>query len=259
MKKLISSLLKIKNVYLIITLLLFCLITDFIMYDYINTSQINDRYSAKMQTQQEAVVYNEHDDLMADFKDDLAEIALEEVKEEGTKSDYLSDVLFNVADSILPVITYCLFLAFFIFHALRLTSAFSQVKYTLLLKITLITYFIIPLKNVLASLWFGLFQTNYEKENLTTFYKSINPSIQSLFSIPENDNWYNYIFKIIDIELLLLLFLIPVFIKISEKFKFKAIAKMTLIPILVFLFIWPYLSGIILSAYFYLPEIDLSF
>jgi hypothetical protein len=152
-----------------------------------------------------------------------------------------------------------LFLAFFIFLALRLTSAFSQVKYTLLLKITLITYFIIPLKNVLASLWFGLFQTDYEKENLTTFHKSINPSIQSLFSIPENDNWYNYIFKIIDIELLLLLFLIPVFIKISEKFKFKAIAKVTLIPILVFLFIWPYLSGIILSAYFYLPEIDLSF
>jgi hypothetical protein len=212
-----------------------------------------------MQTQQEAVVYNEHDDLMADFKDDLAEIALEEVKEEGTKSDYLSDILFNVTDSILPVITYCLFLAFFIFLALRLTSAFSQVKYTLLLKITLITYFIIPLKNVLASLWFGLFQTDYEKENLTTFHKSINPSIQSLFSIPENDNWYNYIFKIIDIELLLLLFLIPVFIKISEKFKFKAIAKVTLIPILVFLFIWPYLSGIILSAYFYLPEIDLSF
>ncbi|WP_282016384.1 hypothetical protein [Marinifilum flexuosum] len=259
MQKILSSLLKIKNLYLFIALLLFGIFSDFIMSDYINTNQVNDRYYSKNQAQQEAEVYNEHDDLMADFKDDLAEIALEEVKDEDAKSEYLGDALYFFTDSITRIIVYCLLLASFIFLTFRVTSIYSQIKYGLILKATLIAYFIIPLKNIMASIWFGLIQTEYEKDNLYQFYNYINPSIQTFLTTPEKYNWYNSIFSNIDIQLLLMLGLIPFLIKSSEKFTFKAISKMTLAPILFTIIIWPFVADIIFVINLSLPEIDLSF
>lgn len=259
MQKILSSLLKIKNLYLFITLLLFGIFSDFIMYDYINTKQLSERYNIKNQVQQEAEVYNEHDDLMADFKDDLAEIALEEVKNEDAKSEYLSDVLYYFVDSITRIIVYCLLMAFFIYLTFRVTTAYSHIKYGLILKATLIAYFIIPLKNIMASIWFGLIQTEYEKDNLYQFYNYINPSIQTFLATPEKYNWYNTIFSNIDIQLLLMLGLIPFLIKSSEKFTFKAISKMTLAPILFTIIIWPFVADIIFAINLSLPEIDLSF
>ncbi|MPQ48209.1 hypothetical protein GCQ56_14490 [Marinifilum sp. N1E240] len=259
MQKFLSLLLKIKNLYLIIALLLFGIFSDFVMYDFIDTKQVNERYNTKMQTQQEAEVYNEHDDLMADFKDDLAEIALEEVKDEDAKSEYLSDALYFFADSVTSIIIYCLLLALFIYLTFRLTSSYSQIKYGIILKVTLIAYFIIPLKNVAASIWFGLIQTDYDLESLEKFYMYINPSIQSFLTTPEKYNWYNSFFSFIDIQLLLMLGLIPLFIKISEKLAFKALTKMTLIPILFSLIIWPYVRDIIFAINLNIPVIDLSF
>jgi hypothetical protein len=207
--------------------------------EYVSTDQINRKYQEKVQAKQEAETYNEYDEYLADFKDDLAEIDLNEPS--TTSYDWGAFYVDMVFTSI-PFTIICLGLSFLIFIAFHFTNSYSEIPFGNLFKATLLAYIIFPLPTIIESIWFGLIQTSYQMEDIQQLYRYLNPSIQSFLESPKEYHWYNFLFSDINLQSILFLLLIPLLLKGISEFKYTALLKRMLIPFLVFFIAYQIIS-----------------
>ncbi|MGZ2371063.1 hypothetical protein ACXR6G_14885 [Ancylomarina sp. YFZ004] len=242
MNRFIQPILKIKTLYILLSLLVFCILVDFSDMEYINTVEINRTYDHAKQVEQEAVVYNDHDDLMADFKDDLAEIDLEPVEDTKTGSAYWDDIYFNITYVSIPLAASCLTLCFLIFIGFHFTDQYSKIPFGDLFKSTLLAYIIFPLMDLLRCIWFGLIQTDYQVADLQNVNRFLNPSIQSFMESPEKDQWYNYLFTDMKLQSLIFVLLIPLFLMGISGYKYTDLLKKMLIPFVGFFIVFHIVS-----------------
>lgn len=242
MNRFIHSVLNSKTLFVFIFLLIFTLLADFIYYDYIKTDEILKKYKHEQQAKEEAETYNEYDDLMADFKDDLAEIELEAETDSQSNSTYLGDAFFNITYDSIPPLGICLGLALFIFIGFQFFPNLKDIAYSNILKSMLFAYLIFPLSTLFKCIWFGLFQTKYEIIDLQQMEGILNPSIQSFFSKPAEYQWYHYLFADMALQNLLFALLIPFFLKAIIGFKYSNLLKRMLIPFVVFFIVFHIVS-----------------
>lgn len=244
MSKYIPSIVNIKTTFVLIFTLIFTLLADYIYYDYINTDEILRKHKQEQQAQDEAEVYQEHDELMADFKDDLAEIELESETDSQSSTTYFGDAFFNMTYDSFPPLGICLVLALFVFIGFQFFPNLKDIAYGNLLKSTLLAYLLFPLSKLFKCIWFGLFQTEYEATNLYQMEEILNPSIQSFLAKPTEDQWYQYLFADISLQNLLFALLIPFFLKTIIGFKYSDLLKKMTIALvgffIVFHFVAPY-------------------
>jgi len=230
MNRFIQAILKIKTLYIFLSLLVIAFIADFTYLEYISTDEINRKYQHEKQVEQEAVVYSEHDDLMADFKDDLAEINLDEVEDTETVSDYFGDIYFNITYVSISLISGCLTLCFMIFIGFHFTDEYSKIPFRNLFKSILLAYLIFPLMDLFGCIWFGLIQTDYQMEDIQNVYRSLNPSIQTFIQSPDEFQWYNYLLTDMNLQALIFVLLIPFFLKGLVEYKYTDLLKKMTIP-----------------------------
>lgn len=242
MNRFIQSILKIKTLYIFLFLLLITFLADFTYFEYTRTDEISKKYRHEKQVEQEADTYNEHDDLMADFKDDLAEIDLDEVEDTKMGSSYLDDIYFNFTYVSIPFITGCLTLCFIIFIGFHFTDQYSKIPFRHLFKSTLLAYIIFPLMDLFGSIWFGLIQTDYQMEDIQNVYHSLNPSIQSCMESPERYQWYNYLMADMQLQSLIFVLLIPLFLKGISGYKYTDLLKKMLIPFICYFIVFHIVS-----------------
>jgi len=242
MYRFINSAVNIKNIFVFIFLLTITLLADFIYYDYIHTDEIMRKYQHEQQVAQEAEIYNEHDDLMADFKDDLAEIELEAEKETKSNSTYFNDTLFNITYDLSSPLSICLGLALFIFIGFQFFPIPKDIAYGNILKSILFAYLLFPLSKLFKCFWFGLVQTEYQVTDLRHIEGILNPSIQSFLATPKEYQWYHYLFADLNLQYLLFALLIPFFLKAMIGIKYSDLLKKMLIPFLVFFIVFHIVS-----------------
>jgi hypothetical protein len=244
MHRSIQTILNIKTIFVFILLLSVTLLTDFIYYDYITTEEVLRKYKHEKQVEQEAKIYNEHDDLMADFKDDLAEIELEATgdSESESDSDYFSDTYFNITYDLSSPILICLSLTLFAFIGFQFVKNAKGIRYTDLLKATTFAYFLFPISKGIKCIWFGLFQSEYQMQELHQMEKYLNPSIHNLLNTPEPYQWYNYLFMDINLQHLLFALLIPLFLQALTQLKYWELLKKMLIPFSCFFIVFHIVS-----------------
>jgi len=242
MKRFLNTITNIKTVYVLIFTLVITLLANFIYYDHIKTDEIIRKYKQEQQAQEEAEAYQEHDELMADFKDDLAEIELEAEKETESNTTYFDDAFFNITYDSIPPLGICLGLALFVFISFQFFPNLKDIAYGNLLKSTLIAYLIFPLSTLFTCIWFGLFQTKYEVTDLYQMEGILNPSIQSFLAKPTEDQWYHYLFADMTLQNLLFALLIPFFLKTIIGFKYSDLFKKMTIALVGFFIVFHFVS-----------------
>ncbi|RZT92455.1 hypothetical protein EV201_2931 [Ancylomarina subtilis] len=230
MNRFIQSILKIKTLYIFLFLLLITFLADFTYLEYISTDEIKKTYNHERQVEQEAEIYNGHDDLMADFKDDLAEIDLEPVEDTKTGSVYWDDIYFNITYVSVPLTAGCFALCFLIFIGFHFTEEYSKIPFGDVFKSTLLAYIVFPLMDLFKCIWFGLIQTEYQIVDLQGVSKILNPSIQTFMESPEEYQWYNYLFSDMNLQSLIFVLLIPFFLEGLVKYKYTELLKKMWIP-----------------------------
>ncbi|MRT92326.1 hypothetical protein [Ancylomarina sp. 16SWW S1-10-2] len=243
MNRFIQSILKTKTLFIFFSVLIIAFLADFTYLEYINTEEINSAYQHEKQVEQEAVVYNDYEDLMTDdFKDDLAEIDLDEVEDTETGSAYWDDIYFNITYVVVPLTAGCLAFCFLIFIGFRFTDAYSKISFGDLFKSILFAYLIFPLMDLLGSIWFGLIQTDYQIGDLRNVYGSLNPSVQSFIESPKEYQWYNYLLSDMNLQSLIFVLLIPLFLKGITGYKYTTLLKKMWIPFIGYFIIYYILS-----------------
>lgn len=239
MNRFIKSILQIKTLYVFLTLFVLTFLINFAYYEYVSTDQVSREYHEKIQAKQEAEVYNEYEDYMADFKDDLAEIELEEPTINSYNWD--SFVVDFVYASILCTII-CLGLSFLIFVSFQFTNDYSRIPFGNLFKSSLLAYIIFPLDVVFKIIWFGLIQTDYQVEDLQNMYSYLNPSIQTFMESPKEYQWYNYLFSDINLQSIIFVLLIPLFLKGLIEYRYSDLLKKMWIPFIGFFIVFHIVS-----------------
>lgn len=242
MNRFIQSILKVKNLYLLLALLAFSILVDFSYMEYISTDEVNRKYQHEKQVEQEAEVYSDHEDLMADFKDDLAEIDLSQDEDTESVSAYWDDIYFNITYVSIPLASSCLALCFLIFIGFHFTDEYSKISFGYLFKSTLLAYIIFPLCDLLMCIWFGLIQTDYQIEDIQRVSKILNPSIQTFVESPEKYQWYNYVLSDMNLQALIFVLLIPFFLKGISGYKYTDLLKKMLIPFVGFCIVFHIVS-----------------
>ncbi|MFA8435691.1 MAG: hypothetical protein ACEPOZ_14320 [Marinifilaceae bacterium] len=239
MKHILKSILRTKTIYIFLSLFAITFLCDFTYYQYVTTDQISRKYQEKIQAKQEAEIYNEYDEYLADFKNDLAEIELEETPTETYSWDYFYvDIVYS---SILCTII-CLGLSFLIFLGFHFTHEYSAIPFGKLFKATLFAYIIFPLSTLFNCIWFKLIQTDYQMEDIQQINRYLNPSVQSFLESPKEYHLYNFLFSDINLQSILFLLLIPLLLKGISEFKYTALLKRMLIPFLVFFITYQIIS-----------------
>lgn len=242
MNRFIQSILRTNTFFVLLSLLIIAFLADFTYYEYISTNEINRKYQHEKQVEQEAKVYNEHDDLMADFKDDLAEINLEPVEDTKTGSDYFDDIYFNITYVSIPLLAGCLTLCFLIFLSFHFTDKYSKIPFGNLFKSILLAYLIFPLMDLLRCIWFGLIQTEYRMIDIQQVNEILNPSLQTFLGSPEKEQWYNYLLSDMNLQNLIFVLLIPIFLKCINEYKYTDLLKKMIIPFVGFFIVFHIVS-----------------
>lgn len=243
MNRFLNTITNIKTVYVLIFTLVITLFVNFIYYDYINTSELLRKHHHEKQVKQEAELYQEHDDLMADFKDDLAEIELEaDETDSQSGSTYFGDIFFNITYDLIPPLCICLGLALFVFIGFQFFPNLKDIAYGNLLKSILIAYLIFPLSTLFKCIWFGLFQNQYEVIDLQQMESILNPSIQGFLTKPTEYQWYHYLFADMTFQNLLFALLIPFFLKSIIGFKYSELLKKMSISLVGFFIVFHIVS-----------------
>ena len=212
MKNKIQSLLHANTFIIIFAFLTLAYSIDIIDTDYVRNDKVLHEFLEKKEEQK----YNEYDEYIADFEDDLKELDLPEEKTYNWE-----DFSIDAAFVIIPFLVACLGFSIVIFITFQFYDITKTIRFTHILKASTIAYLVFYIKDIVSSIWFLAIKREYVFEDIQSFYSKTNFSLAKTFGNPDSESWFQYLLDDLRLELLIYLLGIIVLTSIAGNVTFK--------------------------------------
>ena len=134
----------------------------FVDNNFVGTDELYVMYLDRVNSEK----YNEYDDYVADFEEDLADIDLGEESEDALNlENAFWDLLFIAIEFLITV----LIVSVLFYGILILALDLKELPFSKVLKPVIYGNFIFLLPLLISLIWFGLFQTDYDYQSLIEF------------------------------------------------------------------------------------------
>ncbi|WP_461636525.1 hypothetical protein [Labilibaculum euxinus] len=199
----------------------FCL--QLLNTDFVNNDKVWYEYLAQKEDQK----YNdEYDQYIADFEEDLKGIDLPE-EDDAYGWDFL---LMDSAMILAPFLIVCMGLAALVFISFQFTEQLKHIKFSTVFKSSILAYLIFYTKDIFTAIYFLIFKSNYQYEDIQHINNSIAFSLKDAIGFSDKESILYEIFRDLNLYLLVYILLIPLFLKLSTNHSYKKLALNILIP-----------------------------
>ena len=223
MKKLIKATLNANSALLILLFFTFAFCLQLINTDFVN----NDKVWYEYLSQKEDQKYNdEYDQYIADFEEDLKGIDLPE-EDDAYGWDYF---LMDSAMVLTPFIIVCIGLAALIFISFQFTEQLKHIKFSTVFKSSLLAYLFFYTKDLFTAVYFLLFKSNYQYEDIQHINNSITFSLKNAIGFSDKESILYDIYGDLNLYLLAYVLLIPLYLKLSTALPCRKLVVNVFIP-----------------------------